>query len=54
MQKVRDWETRRLKVGDNFQDNKGMVETWFKDQVTDPGSEYSNLKTDTLNELGVE
>jgi hypothetical protein len=44
MRKVSDWESRRLKVGHNFQEFKGLMTKFCQDQLTDPSSEYSNLK----------
>ena len=46
MHKVDRFESKRMKVGTDFQDYKGMVEAWFVDQISQPGSEYSNLKTE--------
>ena len=46
MHKVDRWESRKLEVGKNFQDYKGMVSSWFKDQLSQPGSEYNNLETE--------
>ena len=42
MQRVRDWESRKLKVCTDFQDYKAMVTKWPQHQLTQPGSEYSN------------
>ena len=39
-------ETWKLEVGKNFQDYKSLVSVWGRDQLSQPGSNYSNLKTD--------
>ena len=46
MRKVSDWESRRLKVGSNFQEYKSLMTKCCHSQLTDPGSEYSNLKSE--------
>ena len=46
MNKVDRWESRKLKVGENFQEYQGMVEAWHPDQLTQPGSDYKNLQTE--------
>ena len=47
MQRIRDWEIRKLKVGTDFQDYKAIVTKWH--QLSQPGSENTNLKTDVDN-----
>ena len=44
MRKASDWESRRLKVGSNFQEYKSLMTKFCYSQLTDPGSEYFNLK----------
>ena len=46
---VRDWESRKLKVGTDFQDYKAMVTNCQQHQLTQPGSEYTSLKTEMEN-----
>ena len=38
------WESRRLEIGKNFVEYKGVVQTWNPSDVSEEGSEYSNLK----------
>ena len=49
MHKVVRWETRRLEVDKNFQDYGSLVSIWARDQISQPGSNYSNLKTDVTD-----
>ena len=49
MQSVRGWESRKLSVGTDFQDYEAMVTKWHKPQLTQPSSDYTNLKTEVEN-----
>ena len=49
IQRVRGWESRKLSVGTDFQDYEAMVTKWHPPQLTQPGSEYTNLKTEVEN-----
>ena len=42
------WENRKLKIGEDFQQYRNLVQSWKPSDLTEAGSEFSNLK------LGVE
>ena len=46
MRKVDRLETSRLEVDKDFQDYGILVSTWCKEQLSQPGSNYSNLRTE--------
>ena len=46
MQRITDWECRKLKVGTDFQEFLAMITNWHPDQLLQPGSEYNNLKAE--------
>ena len=41
MNKIKDWETRKLKIGSDFQEYLAMITRWYPSQISAPGCEYA-------------
>ena len=44
MNEISNWQTRKLKIGSDFQEYIAMTTRWYPAQLDEPGSEYANLK----------
>ena len=41
LNRIKDWQTRKLKIGSEFQEYLAMVTRWYLEQLEGSGSEYA-------------